>query len=47
MHRQIGNAVPLPVAIALGRELRNSLLEKWRIDQENAIEIDDDMDMQF
>jgi len=34
MHRQIGNAVPLPVAQALGRQLRDSLFEKWKVEQE-------------
>ncbi|KAF9469568.1 S-adenosyl-L-methionine-dependent methyltransferase [Collybia nuda] len=42
MHRQIGNAVPLPVGQALGRELRNSLHQHWLNNLENAIEIDDD-----
>ena len=29
MHRQIGNAVPLPISIALGRELRQALFRQW------------------
>ncbi|KAG5635917.1 hypothetical protein H0H81_009679 [Sphagnurus paluster] len=29
MHRQIGNAVPLPVGVALGRELRTACCQKW------------------
>lgn len=44
MHRQIGNAVPLPVAHALGRELRKVLYNKWKVDLEEAIWIDDDDD---
>ena len=44
MHRQIGNAVPLPVAHALGRELRKVLYEKWKISLDEAIWIDDDDD---
>ncbi|PFH48401.1 hypothetical protein AMATHDRAFT_5836 [Amanita thiersii Skay4041] len=42
MHRQIGNAVPYPLAAALGRSLRDALFEKWIEDQENAIRIEDD-----
>ncbi|THH22378.1 hypothetical protein EUX98_g8210 [Antrodiella citrinella] len=40
MQRQIGNAVPWPVSLALGRELRDTMLKKWVEDQKNAIEID-------
>lgn len=36
MHRQIGNAVPIQVGVALGRELRLVLLEKWEKDRKNA-----------
>jgi DNA (cytosine-5)-methyltransferase 1 len=42
MHRQIGNAVPWPVANALGRELRAALFKKWLVDQEDVIRIDID-----
>ena len=42
MHRQIGNAVPLPVGHALGRELRKVLYNKWKINLDEAIWIDDD-----
>jgi DNA (cytosine-5)-methyltransferase 1 len=42
MHRQIGNAVSWPVANALGRELRAALFGKWRVHQEDAIQIDTD-----
>jgi DNA (cytosine-5)-methyltransferase 1 len=42
IHRQIGNAVPLPVAHALGRQLRKSLFQKWKIQREETIVIDDD-----
>lgn len=42
MHRQIGNAVPLPVAHALGRELRKVLYDKWKANLDEAIWIDDD-----
>ncbi|KAI9510780.1 S-adenosyl-L-methionine-dependent methyltransferase [Russula earlei] len=34
MHRQIGNAVPWPVAAAIGRELREARLKKWRSDRQ-------------
>ncbi len=44
MHRQIGNAVPLQVAHALGRQLRKSLFQKWKIQREEAIVIDDNDD---
>jgi len=44
MHRQIGNAVPLPVGHALGRELREALFTKWITQREQAIEIEDDED---
>jgi DNA (cytosine-5)-methyltransferase 1 len=40
MQRQIGNAVPVPVGSALGRELRISLYQQWLKSRENAIEID-------
>jgi len=42
MHRQIGNAVPLPVAHALGRELRKVLYHKWKANLDEAIRIDDE-----
>jgi len=44
MHRQIGNAVPIPLAHALGRELRKSLFKRWQNQREEAIVIDDDDD---
>jgi len=44
MHRQIGNAVPLQVAHALGRQLRKSLFQKWKTQREEAIVIDDEDD---
>ncbi|KAF8633579.1 hypothetical protein AX15_001372 [Amanita polypyramis BW_CC] len=46
MHRQIGNAVPIPVAVAMGRQLRQVLFRKWLEDrgrvQEDAMEMDED-----
>lgn len=30
MHRQIGNAVPLPLGHALGRELEVALMKRWK-----------------
>jgi len=42
MHRQIGNAVPLQVGAALGRELRWALYKKWLKDRQDAIVVDDD-----
>lgn len=42
MHRQIGNAVPLPVGHALGRELRKVLYLKWKENLDEAIWIDDE-----
>jgi hypothetical protein len=44
MHRQIGNAVPLPVAHALGRELRKVLYKKWKVNLDGTICITDDDD---
>ncbi|KAF8913180.1 S-adenosyl-L-methionine-dependent methyltransferase [Gymnopilus junonius] len=41
MHRQIGNAVPIPLAHALGRELRESLFKQWIALREEAIIVDD------
>jgi DNA (cytosine-5)-methyltransferase 1 len=40
MHRQIGNAVPWPVAMAIGRELRKVLVKKWLKEREDAIVVD-------
>ncbi|EGO05372.1 hypothetical protein SERLA73DRAFT_68986 [Serpula lacrymans var. lacrymans S7.3] len=40
MHRQIGNAVPWPVSLALGRELRSALIKKWEADREGAMVMD-------
>jgi len=40
MHRQIGNAVAWPVAIAIGREFKKVLIKKWLKDREEAIEVD-------
>lgn len=40
MHRQIGNAVPWPVAMAIGRELKKVLVKKWLKERENAIIVD-------
>ena len=42
MHRQIGNAVPIPLAHALGRQLRKSIFQKWKTQREGVIKIDDD-----
>ncbi len=44
MHRQIGNAVPIPLAQALGRELRKSLFQRWKTQREEAIVIPDEDD---
>ena len=44
MHRQIGNAVPIPLAQALGRELRKSLFRRWKTQREEAIVIPDEDD---
>jgi DNA (cytosine-5)-methyltransferase 1 len=40
MHRQIGNAVAWPVAMAIGRELRKVLLKRWLKDREEAMEVE-------
>jgi len=40
MHRQIGNAVPWPVAAAIGRELREAWLKKWRKERQDAMVVD-------
>jgi len=45
MHRQIGNAVPIPLAHALGRRLRKSLFTRWKTQREEAIMIEDDGDV--
>lgn len=45
MHRQIGNAVPLPVGHALGRELRKVLYQKWKANLDDAIWIDDEEEL--
>jgi DNA (cytosine-5)-methyltransferase 1 len=37
MHRQIGNAVPWPVSEAIGRELREARLKKWRRERQEAM----------
>lgn len=43
MHRQIGNAVPWPVASALGRELRIALMgSNWMKERDEIIVIDED-----
>ncbi|KAH8099860.1 S-adenosyl-L-methionine-dependent methyltransferase [Cristinia sonorae] len=39
MQRQIGNAVPWPVSVALGRELSDAMMKKWIDDKANAITI--------
>jgi len=44
MHRQIGNAVPLPIGIALGRELRSACFKKWMRSREDTILVDSDDD---
>ena len=33
-HRQIGNAVPVPLALALGKALGRALIKKWKKDGE-------------
>ncbi|KAG6907943.1 hypothetical protein DXG01_006801 [Tephrocybe rancida] len=40
MHRQIGNAVPLPVGIALGRELLRARIKQWQASRQNVIMVD-------
>ncbi|TRM56981.1 S-adenosyl-L-methionine-dependent methyltransferase [Schizophyllum amplum] len=40
MHKQIGNALAWPVAVALGRELRHAMLKDWIRKREDAIVID-------
>jgi DNA (cytosine-5)-methyltransferase 1 len=40
MHRQIDDAVPWPVAMAIGRELKRVLVKKWFKDRENAIAVE-------
>lgn len=36
MQRQIGNAVPVPLGEAIGRQLRESILRAWRASQDQA-----------
>jgi DNA (cytosine-5)-methyltransferase 1 len=40
MHRQIGNAVPINLGFALGRELRTVLIERWHAMREDVIVIE-------
>ncbi|GLB43613.1 putative class I-like SAM-binding methyltransferase superfamily, C5-methyltransferase family protein [Lyophyllum shimeji] len=44
MHRQIGNAVPLQIGTALGRELRLARFKNWMMSRQDAIVIDSDDD---
>jgi DNA (cytosine-5)-methyltransferase 1 len=41
MHRQIGNAVPLPIGHALGWELKEALFENHKSNLAQVIEIID------
>ncbi|KAF8899291.1 S-adenosyl-L-methionine-dependent methyltransferase [Infundibulicybe gibba] len=43
MHRQIGNAVPWPVARALGRELRATIFKKWLERREDSSDSESDV----
>lgn len=45
MHRQIGNAVPLPLGRALGRELGETLYREWKEGRLNIQERDEDEEM--
>lgn len=45
MHRQIGNAVPLPVGYALGQELRKALFEKYQSNIAKPIQIVDEEEL--
>jgi DNA (cytosine-5)-methyltransferase 1 len=45
MHRQIGNAVPLPLGRALGRELRETLYREWKEGRLIVQERDEDEEM--
>jgi len=39
-HRQIGNAVPVPLALALGKSLGESLLKTWAEEErEGSVEV--------
>ncbi len=40
MHREIGNAVPWPVGLALGRELWEAEFKDWKERKSNAIVVD-------
>ena len=42
MHRLIGNAVPWPVGVALGRELHAALFKKWESDRDEATLVSDE-----
>lgn len=37
-HRQIGNAVPVPLALALGKELGKALIKLWKQQEEREDE---------
>lgn len=47
MHRQIGNAVPLPLARALGRELREVIFKEWKEGRLDGGERDEDEDYEM
>jgi len=42
MHRQIGNAVPWPVSMAIAREFRDTLFKRWlkAREDEEAMDVD-------
>ena len=40
MHREIGNAVPWPVGLALGRELKEAEFKDWLEKKANTIVVD-------
>lgn len=45
MHRQIGNAVPLPLGRALGREFQETLYREWKGGRLDVQERDEDEEM--
>ena len=49
-YKQIGNAVPVPLALALGRELGKAFIKHWELEQqrgEDERELSPDVDIEL
>lgn len=42
MHRQIGNAVPWQVGLAIGKSIRDALYKEWIVEDERGNAMDED-----